>query len=73
VGERGPELIKAGSRGASVMSNGESMAMVGGMAGMTLVQNINVPSMYAAGNRQTQTQALRGLTQAAQRGYSLRG
>jgi hypothetical protein len=74
VGERGPELVKAGPRGASVMSNNESMGMVGGMAGMTLVQNINVPSMYAAGNRQTQTQALRGLTQVAQRGgYSIRG
>lgn len=72
VGERGPELVKAGSRGASVISNSEAMSM-SGMAGMTVVQNINVPNMYAAGNRQTQQQALRGLTQAAHRGYSLRG
>lgn len=73
VGERGPELVKAGSRGASVVSNSESMAMAGGMGGMNVYQTINVPSMYQAGNRQTQQQALRGLTQAAHRGYSLRG
>lgn len=71
VGERGPELIKAGSRGASVMSNQESMGMFGG--GLTINQTIQVPSMYMAGNRQTQTQAMRGLQQAATRGYSLRG
>jgi hypothetical protein len=71
VGERGPELIKAGSRGASVMNNAETMGMFGG--GLTVNQTIQVPSMYMAGNRQTQTQAMRGLTQAAQRGYSLRG
>jgi len=72
VGERGPELVKAGPRGASVMSNSESMSY-SGMAGLTVVQNINVPTMYMAGNRQTQTQALRGLQQAARTGYNLRG
>lgn len=72
VGERGPELVKAGPRGTSVISAGESMALAGG-GGLTVVQNIHVPSMYQAGNRQTQTQALRGLQQAAQRGYTLRG
>lgn len=72
VGERGPELIKAGPRGATVMSNTDSMSMMQG-GGMTVIQNIVVPSMYQAGNRQTQTQAMRGLQQAATRGYSLRG
>jgi len=71
VGERGPELAKAGSRGASVMSNAEAMGMFGG--GLTVYQSINVPSMYMAGNRETQTQAFRSLQQAAQRGYTLRG
>lgn len=72
VGEKGPELVKAGSRGASVMSNAESSRHATGR-GMVVNQYIQVASMYEAGNRRTQTQAMRGLQQAAQRGYSLRG
>ncbi len=71
VGERGPELVKAGPRGASVMSNEESTRSM--TNAMVVNQYIQVASMYEAGNRRTQTQALRGLHQAAQRGQTLRG
>jgi hypothetical protein len=53
-GERGPELVKAGPMGDSVMSNSDSMMALAGAGGQTI--NIYAQDVRAASSRQTMTQ-----------------
>lgn len=55
VGEGGPELIKAGSRGASVMSNQESRRMTGGTT-INVSMTVNARDAQSFVRRETQTQ-----------------
>jgi len=57
VGERGPELVKAGPRGASVMPSGESTAF----AGSHMTMNVYTNDAQSFASRRTQTQIKRGL------------
>jgi hypothetical protein len=59
VGEHGPELIKAGSQGASVLSNGESARA--GRGGLTM--NVFANDALSFQRRETQRQIKRKLNQ----------
>lgn len=54
VGERGPEMIRAGSQGASVIPNHA-------LGGNTFVVNINVPDIQAAGAQSTRYQVAKAM------------
>lgn len=62
VGERGPELVKAGRQGVTVMNNEDSMQMAGNTFHITMP--IHVPNMAAAGTRDTQHQVRRALAES---------
>lgn len=59
VGERGPEKVRAGYHGLSVLSNEQS---TGGNNTYHISMPINVPNAHAAGTRETQDQLKRTLT-----------
>jgi len=56
-GEHGPELVKSGSSGDSVMSHSDSLAFAGAMAGGGMNVNIYAQDISQAFSRQTMTQA----------------
>lgn len=54
VGERGPELIRSGSHGATVLPNQA-------LGGHTFIVNINVPDIQSAGSKATQYQVAKSM------------
>lgn len=61
VGERGPELVRAGYQGTTVISNENATRGAGATYNITMP--IHVPSVAAAGSRETQYQVRRALSE----------
>lgn len=70
VGERGPEKVRAGYQGVTVLSSDESAR--GGGNTYNITMPIHVPNMAAAGTRETQFQVRRALAETV-KATSLRG
>src|SRR6185369_2691929 len=70
VGENGPEKIRAGYQGVTVLSNEQSTQSGGNHYHITMP--IHVPSVAAAGSRETQFQVRRALADSVKQ-VSLRG
>lgn len=64
-GERGPELVKSGPMGDSVMSNGNSTAMARG--GNTFITNVYAQDYNSFASRRTETQMTRAANKMMQR------
>lgn len=64
-GERGPELVKSGPQGDSVMSNANSMAM--GRGGNTFITNVYAQDYNSFASRRTETQMTRAANKMMQR------